>query len=167
MRTVLTLLVLDGRTGIGRPKPRGAEVLLDGERDDRRNPWTRPHHRHPGHDVIWAGPGRRLDSRAWRRRLHLWWSWRGRHSGRQRLNTIFGDAGHRGRGGDDILFGGPRTDFLIDGGGDDVMFGGGGIDDELETNAGNDRAFGGEGRDFLSDAGGGNDRLDGGPGYDT
>jgi Ca2+-binding RTX toxin-like protein len=65
-----------------------------------------------------------------------------------------------GLGGNDIMFGGKKTDVLVGGAGDDIMFGRGG-DDGLFGGAGNDVMFGGEGSDTLR-GGAGNDRMFGG-----
>lgn len=64
-------------------------------------------------------------------------------AGDSRANTL------AGRGGDDILYGGP-------GGGDDALYGG----------AGHDRLYGGRGQDSLHGHAG-HDTLSGGPGEDT
>jgi Ca2+-binding RTX toxin-like protein len=69
-----------------------------------------------------------------------------------------------GLGGNDVMFGGKKTDVLVGGSGDDVMFGLGG-DDGLFGGAGNDVMFGGEGADILR-GGAGNDRMFGDHGKD-
>jgi Ca2+-binding RTX toxin-like protein len=70
-----------------------------------------------------------------------------------------------GLGGNDVMFGGNKTDVLVGGSGDDVMLGGGG-DDGLFGGQGNDLMFGGKGADNLR-GGAGNDRMFGGVGNDV
>jgi VCBS repeat-containing protein len=87
--------------------------------------------------------------------------------GTNRSDWMFGLAGDDvlyGLGGNDWLFGGDGDDLLFGGEGNDRLFGGRG-DDTLHGDDGNDWLFGGKGDDTLY-GGEGNDRLFGGRGDD-
>ncbi|HWC47355.1 MAG TPA: calcium-binding protein [Solirubrobacterales bacterium] len=83
---------------------------------------------------------------------------------------IQGSLSLRGKGGNDVMLGGPQHDHARGGAGKDLIYGRGG-DDSLEGEEGDDRLYGGPGEDQI---GAGRDIaepfydfLSGGPGHDA